>query len=142
MSSYTIINTVYCLVQIALYINCTWFHFVFSQIKSRCIVFYNMSCLFIFSDFERMLMMFYTHTHTHMHPKKEKKDYTISLITLHNFGLSDWSRDTEHLVVPPWIMADVKTHSTFSPEGWREPITVLVNDFYTPWLCGRLSACQ
>lgn len=94
-----------------------------------------MSCLFIFSDFKRMLMMFYTHTRT---PKRRKINYTISLITLHNFR----SRDTEHLVVPSWIMADVKTHSTFSPEGWREPIIVLVNDFYTSWLCGRLSACQ
>ena len=33
MSQYPIKNTVYCLVQIGLYINCTWFHFVFSQIK-------------------------------------------------------------------------------------------------------------
>lgn len=56
--------------------------------------------------------MFYTHTHTRT-PKRRKINYTISLITLHNFG----PRDTEHLVVPSWIMADVKTHSTFSPEG-------------------------
>lgn len=52
--------------------------------------------------------------------------------------MTDWSCDTRHLAAP-WRQGLIKTLSTFSPWGWREPIMLLVNDFTRR---GSVGDCQ